>query len=272
MNSLRPVLAEYRLVRYGPCMCLPSICVKNLSVAHCSPWSGGMPAQFAVRFLTFYVSCFWFPTPIRGWALHFFRPIFWLPSFPAISLCHLCCNDSILLGLFRLAVYSFLQWLNMTIGFSTYGLLCPFCFSLGHPWPICFLWASLTLLLILHSHGILLTSLDFPGPIILFSFLEFMGLPLTPYFLCLHYFRPTVAHSHFSKSYTAHEYAISLFPGFFKPIYLLKAHLFISWACDLLFMSLGPNGFTTYLPTLCCSCGWVFFFLLGFSKMTINKE
>ena len=113
--------------------------------------------------------------------------------------------------------------------------------------------------------------IDFPDPITLFSSLGFMGLPLTPYFLCLHYFRPTVAHSHFSMSYTAHRYAISLFPGFFKPIYLLKAHLFISWACDPLFLPLWPNGFTTCLPTLCCPYGWPFFFLLGFSKMTLNN-
>ena len=79
----------------------------------------------------------------------------------------------------------------MTIGLPTYGLLCPFCFfflSLGHPWLICFLWASSSLLLTLYSHGLLLTSLDFPGPITSFSFLGFMGLPLILYFLCLHCF------------------------------------------------------------------------------------
>ena len=160
----------------------------------------------------------------------------------------------------------------MAIDSPTYGLLCPFCFSLGHPWPICFLWASLALLPTLHSHEFLLTSLGFLGPITLFSSLGFMGLPLTPYFLCLYYFGPTVAHSHFSISYTAHGYAISLFPGFFKPIYVLKAHLFISWACDPLFRLLGPNGFATCLPTLCCPCCWAFFFLLGFSKMTFNTH
>ena len=133
----------------------------------------------------------------------------------------------------------------MAIGFPTYGLLCPFCFSLGHPWPICFLWASLSFLLTLHSHGLLLTSLGFPNPITSFSSLGFIGLSLTLYFLCLHYF---------------------------KSIYLLKAHLFISWACDLLFLSLGPNGFTTCLPTFCYPCGRVFFFLLGFSKMTLNNK
>ena len=160
----------------------------------------------------------------------------------------------------------------MTIGFPTYGLLCPFCFSIGHPWPICFLWASLSLLLTLHSHGLLLTSLGFLGPITSFSSLGFMGLSLTPYFLCLHYVGPAMVHSHFSISYTTHGYAISLFSGFLKPDYLLKAHLFIAWDCDPLFLPLEPNGFATCLPTLCCPCCWAFFFPLGFSKMTLNTH
>ena len=154
----------------------------------------------------------------------------------------------------------------MAIGFPTYGLLCPF----RHPWPTCFLWAFLALLLTLHSHGLLLTSLGFPGPITLFSSLGFMGLSLTPYFLCLHYFEPMVTLSHFSTSYTAHGYAISLFPGFFKPTCLFKAHLFISWACDLLFLLLGSNSFAIYLSILCYPCRWAFFFLLEFSQMTLN--
>ena len=142
----------------------------------------------------------------------------------------------------------------MAIGFPIYGLLCPFCFSLGHPWPVCFLWASLALLLALHSYGLLLTSLGFLNPITLFSSLGFMSLPLTPYFLCLHYFGPAMTYSHFSLSYVAHGYAISFFSGFFKPIYLFKAHLFILWACDPLFLLLGPNGFAICLPTLYCPC------------------
>ena len=145
------------------------------------------------------------------------------------------------------------------------------CLSLGHPWPICFLWASLTLLLTLHSHGLLLTSLGFPSPITLFSSLGFMGLPLTSYFLCLHYFGPTVALSHFSISYTAHGYAISFFLDSFKPTCLFKTHLFILWACDPLFLPLGPNGFAICLPILCYPCRWAFFFLLGFSRMTLNR-
>ena len=119
-----------------------------------------------------------------------------------------------------------LNGLTWPLIFLLMGSCVPFVFSLGHPWPICFLWASSSLLLTLHSHGLLLTSLGFLNLITSFSSLGFIGLPLTPYFLCT--FGPIVAHSHFSTSYTAHGYAISLFPGFFKPIYLLKAHLFIS--------------------------------------------
>ena len=120
--------------------------------------------------------------------LYFIRPISWLPSFPAILFCHSCRNDSILLGLFRPAVYSFPQCLNMAIGFPTYGLLCSFCF---------FSWASLARLLPL-GFFIPFTNSVFPWAIINFIglpwlnyfilILGFIGLPLTPYFLCLHYF------------------------------------------------------------------------------------
>ena len=195
----------------------------------------------------------------------FSSPLFLLPP-PAIPLCYSCYNDSILLGLFRPVVYSFPQGLSMAINPPTHGLLCPFCFSFGHPWPICFLWASLTLLLTLHSHGLLLTLLGFPGPITLFSSLGFIGLPLIPYFFCLYYFGPTVAHSHFSISYTTHGYAISFFLSFFKPICLLKTHFFILWACDSLFLPLGPNGFAICLPTLYCPCCWAFFLYLDSQK------
>ena len=51
-----------------------------------------------------------------------------------------------------------------------------------------------------------------------------------------------------------------LFPDFFKPACLFKAHLLISWACDPLFLPLGPNGFVICLPILCCPCRWAFLF------------
>ena len=53
-------------------------------------------------------------------------------------------------------------------------------FSFGCPWPICFPWASLALFLILHSHGLLLGFLGFPGPITLSLILGAHGLAINP--------------------------------------------------------------------------------------------
>ena len=53
-------------------------------------------------------------------------------------------------------------------------------FLLGHPWPICFPWASLALFLILRSHGFLLTPLEFPNPITLSFILEAHGFSINP--------------------------------------------------------------------------------------------
>ena len=139
-------------------------------------------------------------------------------------------------------------------------------FSLEGPWPICFPWTSLALFLILHSHGLLLSSLGFPGPIALSLILGAHGLAITPYFVCFHYFGPATAHSHFSTSHTAHGLLFSLFPSSFKPIYLFKAHLFISWACNPLFLSLGPNGFSIYLLNSFLIVLLGFFFPLGLPK------
>ena len=196
--------------------------------------------------------------------LIFLWPTSWLPLFPAILFCYSCCNDSILLGLpFTLSSSSlvwplvFLLICSCVLFVFLLGILGPLAFF-EHPWPICFLWTSMALLLTQHSHGLLLTSLGFPGLITLFSSLGFMGLLLTSYFLCLHYFRPAAALFHFFTSYTTHRYAISLFSGFFKPTCLFKAHSFISWTCDPLFLLLGPNGFAIYLPIFCCPCHWAF--------------
>ena len=119
--------------------------------------------------------------------------------------------------------------------------MCPFCFSCGHPWSICFLWASLTL----HSHEFLLTLLGFPGPITLFSSLGFMGLPLTPYFLYLHCFRPAMAHSHFlyhklSMGMLFLSFQISLSPfTSLRPICLFHGPV-IHYSCRLGLMVLSP--------------------------------
>ena len=93
-----------------------------------------------------------------------------MPSFPTILLCHFCCNDSILLGLFRPTVYSFLQWPNMAIGFPTYRLLCPLLF---------FSWASLAHLFPL-GFFIHFTNSAFPWAII-----NFIGLPWPNYFILI---------------------------------------------------------------------------------------
>ena len=91
--------------------------------------------------------------------LTFLWPIPWFPLFLAMSFCYSCCNNLILLGLFwasRLFLLS-VAWHGHCFAF-TYGLLCPF----GHPWPVCFLWASLALLLILHSHGLFTNFIGLP--------------------------------------------------------------------------------------------------------------
>ena len=83
-----------------------------------------------------------------------------------------------------------------------------------------------------------------------------MDFPSTPYFPYFHYFGPTVAHFHFSTSHTVHGFAFPLFPTPFRPVYFLEAHLFISWACNPLFLPLGFNGFSIHLLTLFCPHCW----------------
>ena len=116
-------------------------------------------------------------------------------------------------------------------------------FSFGRPGPVCFLWASSALFLTLHYHGLLLNSLGFPGPITLFLILGVHGLALNPYLSLLSLLWACCGPFSLFHIIYYPWFAFSLFPGSFKPIYLLKAHLFISWACDPLFLPLGLNGF-----------------------------
>ena len=151
--------------------------------------------------------------------------------------------------------------------YITGGLLCPICFLLGVPGPFAFL--GLPSPLTLHSHGFLLSSLGFPSPIILSFILEAHGLAIN---LLLSLLSLLWAYSHFFISYTAHGllffffFFFFLFPGSFKPIYPFKAHLFISWACDPLFLPLGLNGFSIHLPTLFYLCCWASPFHLDFQN------
>ena len=109
----------------------------------------------------------------------------------------------------------------------------------------------------------LLTSLDFPNPIILSLILGVHGPTINPHFLCLRYFGPTMTHSHFSTLYTAHEFAIPLFLNFFKLVCYFKAHLSLLWTCDPLFLLLGLNIISILLPILFYLCCWTSCFYLA---------
>ena len=58
--------------------------------------------------------------------------------------------------------------------------LVSYLFSLGCPGPVCFPWASLTLFLTLHFHGLLLNFLGFLDPITLSLILGVHGLAINP--------------------------------------------------------------------------------------------
>ena len=170
-------------------------------------------------------------------------------------------------------MYSFPNGLTRPWTFLPMGFCVPF--SLGHPWPICLPWAFSILLLTLYSHGFLLTSLSFPGPITSYSSLGFMGLPSISYSLCLHCFGPAAAHSYFFSHHLLPMgllLTISLFSGSFEPICFFKAHLLISWTCDPLILPLGLNGFCSLsFANFFVLLGWASFLTFGFhKKKTLN--
>ena len=106
--------------------------------------------------------------------------------------------------------------------------------------------------------------MDFPSLITLFLILGVHGLainPLLSLFSLLWVYRCPFSLFHIIY---CPWFAFSLFPGSFKPIYLFKTHLFVSWAYDPLFMPLGLNGFSIRLPTPFCPCYWASPFYLGF--------
>ena len=135
-------------------------------------------------------------------------------------------------------------------------------FSLGHTGPVCFLWASTAIFLILHSHGVLLNSSGFPSPITLSLIFGIHGLAINPLLSLLSLF--WVCRGPFSLFHIIYcpWFAFSLFLSSFKPIYLFKTHLFISCTYDPLFLPFGLNGFFLNLLTLffpyywASSCYW----------------
>ena len=140
---------------------------------------------------------------------------------------------------------------------SLSGSFVPF-YSFGHPQPVSSLSGSFVPFYsfrhprpipILYSHGPLLSLLGFPGPN--YHILYFWGLwafhqlltyliqyfvPLWPILAFLHHILPMGL--------------LFLSPDSFRPVCLLKAHLFILWAYDPLFLSFGLNGFLLNLLTL----------------------
>ena len=228
-----------------------------------------------------FLTIFWFPFPLwltlpRDWALldsglcfssaHHFSCYHLLPYHSIIPTAKLFA--SILLGLFGPAVYSSPNGPVRPLILLLHHWRAPVShlFSLGCLSPVCFPWASSAFFLTWHSHGILL---------------NFFGLPWPNYIIphpwgSLACHKPLLSlvsllracHGPFSLFHIIYcpWFAFYLFPGSFKPIYLLKAHLFISWACDPLSLPLGLNGFSIYLPTIFCPCYWASPFHLGFQN------
>ena len=139
-------------------------------------------------------------------------------------------------------------------------------FSLGRLRSVCFPWASSTLFLTLHSYGLLLNFLDFPDPITLSLILGVHGFAINPLLSLLSLL--WACRGPFSLFHIIYcpWFAFSLFSDSFKPIYLLKAHLFILWACDPLFLLVGLNGFSIYLPNSFLSVLLGFFVPPGLPK------
>ena len=138
-------------------------------------------------------------------------------------------------------------------------------------------WASSAFFLTLYSHGLLLASLGFPGPIISYSSLWFMGLPSIPYSLCLHCFGSAMARSYFFHIIHCLWVCCSLFLyfrallspfAFSRPIYLFHGPV-IHYSCCLDLMVfvlyLLPTSFWYVL------LGWASSLLFGFHKKTLNK-
>jgi len=116
-------------------------------------------------------------------------------------------------------------------------------FLLEHSWLICFSWTSLADFLILHTYGLLLTLLDFPGPITLSFILGIYGLsinPLLSYFITSGMLQPII-------TFLYHIMPMSLLLVSFRvllgPFAFLRAHLCTLWAYEPLFMPFRLNGF-----------------------------
>ena len=142
-----------------------------------------------------FLTIFWFPFPLwlalpKDWALLDVGLCF--SSAHPFSCYHLLSYHSIipamklfaliLLGFFGPAIYSSPNGPVRPLVLLLHHWRAPVShlFSLGRPRPVCSPWASSALFLSLHSHGFLLNSLGFPGPITLSLILGVHGFAINP--------------------------------------------------------------------------------------------
>ena len=152
----------------GPCACFTSMYIQNMLVVHAFVVIWRFVYTFCRPSLASYGMCYFLAshslklTPfgaglLLGRGLFILQPTLLLFStvfmFPTVPLC-----------------YSYFGVIRP----KPAGPLWACClrapvshFPFGHPWPIYFSWAFLALFLTLHSYGLLLTPLGFPGLIIL---------------------------------------------------------------------------------------------------------
>ena len=140
-----------------------------------------------------------------------------LATILVVPLCHSCCDIiwPMLAGPISLDLYS-----------CCFGLSCPITLLVGSFVPFPTPWASSAHFLILHSHELLLTFLDFSGPITI-SFI-----------------------------FEAHWFTISFSRLLLGPFASLKAHLLILWAYNPLFLPFGFNDSSNHPLTLLCPYYW----------------
>ena len=133
---------------------------------------------------------------------------------------------SILLGLFKPAVYSSPNGPIWPLAFLLHHWRAPVShlFSLEHPRPVCFPRASPAIFLTLHSHGLLLNSLSFPGPITSSLILRAHWLAINPLLSLLSLLWACRGPLSLFHIIYCPWFAFSLFLSSFKPIYLLKTH------------------------------------------------
>ena len=168
--------------------------------------------------------------------------------------------DPSLLGLFGSVAYSSLNDSIWSFGLRITLLVGSFV-------PFISFWASLTHLL----------SLDFLGPFPNFTFLLAFtnSFELSwPNYLIFHPWGSWACHQPLIffacitsgllwpiLTFLYHILSMGLLLLFlsldsFRPLCFLKAFLFISWACNPLFLPLGLNDFSLHLLTLFCPCCW----------------